>query len=170
MYLFFGLPGGETVPAYDAFLEAVHPDDRERVDTAYGLSLSGNDDGCEIEHRIVKRDTGEVLFVQERCARFRNGSGKIVRSVGMLHDITERKRFDLSLVEAKEERARSNLFPGRALPRAQETAEKAEAANTAKNHFLANESREIRPPQWSHRHAGPSQGYPADQGAAGLCR
>lgn len=146
VYVLFGLPGGETIPTYDAFLEAVHPDDRERVDAAYRLSLTRNDDGYEIEHRIVKRDTGEVLFVQERCAHFRDESGKIVRSVGMVHDITERKRFELSLVEAKEELAGSNLSLGRALLRAQEMADKAEAANTAKSQFLANVSHEIRTP------------------------
>jgi PAS domain S-box-containing protein len=70
----------------------MHPDDREAVDAAYGGSLAEDRDGYEIEHRVVRKGTGEIRFVLERCRHVRDAAGKIVRSLGMVHDITERRQ------------------------------------------------------------------------------
>lgn len=107
IYRIFGLQPQEFGATYEAFLAAVHPDDRAAVDAAYSESLRKNLDGYEIEHRIVRKDTGEVRFVHEKCEHFRDAGGRIVRSVGMVHDITERKRADdLRQVLAEQERLR----------------------------------------------------------------
>jgi len=97
VYRIFGLEQQEFVPTYEAFLERVHPDDREAVDAAYSGSIRENRDAYEIEHRVTRNDTGEIRFVHERCQHFRDASGKIIRSVGMVHDITERKRAEEAL-------------------------------------------------------------------------
>jgi two-component system CheB/CheR fusion protein len=91
-YRIFGLrpEGGEVT--YQAFLEVVHPDDRTAVDAAYSGSLRDGLDQYEIEHRIVRQSSGEVRIVHEKCEHFRDASGQIIRSIGMVHDITERKR------------------------------------------------------------------------------
>ena len=72
-------------------------DDRATVDAAYSGSLREGRDTYEIEHRVVGKSTGEVRIVQERCQHLRDGSGRIIRSVGMVHDITERKRAEEAL-------------------------------------------------------------------------
>ena len=87
----------EFAATYEAFLERVHPDDREAVDAAYSGSIRENRDAYEIEHRVIRKDTGEIRFVHERCQHFRDASGTIIRSVGMVHDITERKRAEEAL-------------------------------------------------------------------------
>jgi PAS domain S-box-containing protein len=94
VYRIFGLEPQEFGATYEAFLEAVHPDDRAAVDAAYSGSLSEGRDSYEIEHRVVRKSDGEIRIVHEKCEHFRDASGRIVRSVGMVHDITERKRAE----------------------------------------------------------------------------
>lgn len=101
VYRIFGFQPHEFEATYAAFLEAVHPDDRAAVNEAYFGSIRDFRDIYEIEHRVIKRASGEVRIVHEKCEHFRDESGHIVRSVGMVHDITERK-------QAEEQIARSN--------------------------------------------------------------
>ncbi|OGH06014.1 MAG: hypothetical protein A2W22_03765 [Candidatus Levybacteria bacterium RBG_16_35_11] len=93
VYRIFGLKPQEFGATYEAFLNAVHPEDRKAVDRAYFGSLRQGKDSYEIEHRIVRLD-GEIRTVHERCEHIRDESGKIVRSIGMVHDITDRKKID----------------------------------------------------------------------------
>ena len=97
VYRIFGLQPQEFGATYEAFLEAVHPDDRTAVDAAYSGSVREGRDTYEIEHRVVRKSTGEIRTVHERCAHIRDASRRIIRSVGMIHDITERKRAEETL-------------------------------------------------------------------------
>ena len=114
VYRIFGLQPQEFGATYDAFLEHVHPDDRAAVDVAYSGSLRENRDTYEIEHRVIRAHTGEIRFVHERCEHRRDATGKIVRSVGMVHDITEAKLAEAALRES-ESRYRS-LADGLSVP------------------------------------------------------
>ncbi|HLO14744.1 MAG TPA: PAS domain S-box protein, partial [Anaerolineales bacterium] len=102
VYRIFGFQPQEFGATYEAFLEAVHPDDRAAVDHAYSGSIQEGRDSYEIEHRIVKRSSGEARVVHEKCEHFRNETGKIIRSVGMVHDITERKLAEEALRQSEE--------------------------------------------------------------------
>jgi len=103
VYRIFGLRPQEFVATYETFLEAVHPDDRAAVDTAYSESLREGRDAYEIEHRVVRKSTGEIRKVHERCEHIRDESGQIIRSIGMVHDITERKRAEEALKQRSSE-------------------------------------------------------------------
>lgn len=92
VYRIFGLEPQEFEASYQAFLEAVHPEDRAAVDEAYSSSLRTGRDSYEIEHRIIRRATGEIRHVHEKCEHVRDATGKVVRSLGMVHDVTERTR------------------------------------------------------------------------------
>lgn len=94
VYRIFGLQPQEFSATYETFLDRVHPDDRAKVDEAYSGSLRENLDIYEIEHRIVRKDDGKIRIVHERCQHFRDATSKIVRSGGMVHDITARKQAD----------------------------------------------------------------------------
>jgi PAS domain S-box-containing protein len=101
VYRIFGLQPQEFDATYEAFLEAVHPDDRAAVDAAYSDSLREVRDGYEIDHRIIRKSDGDVRFVHEKCEHFRDSSGRIIRSIGMVHDITERKLTENLLIRSE---------------------------------------------------------------------
>ena len=97
VYRIFGLQPQEFGATYEAFLEAIHPDDREAVDEAYFGSIREGRDTYEIEHRVLRKSTGEVRFVHEKCEHFRDESGQIIQSVGMVHDINDRRKMEEEL-------------------------------------------------------------------------
>jgi PAS domain S-box-containing protein len=103
IYRIFGLQPQEFGATYEAFLEAVHPEDRTLVNEAYSGSLKDGRDIYEIEHRVVRKDSGEIRYVHEKCTHIRNESGQIIRSVGMVHDITERKQTEGKIKSLNEE-------------------------------------------------------------------
>ena len=110
VYQIFGLQPQEFGATYEAFLERVHPEDRAAVDAAYSGSLRENLDTYEIEHKVVRKDTGDIRVVHEKCYHFRDATCKIIRSVGMVHDITERKQVEEKLKYS--ERKHRELYEG----------------------------------------------------------
>ncbi len=73
--------------SYEDFLNAVHPEDRAKVDTAYRASLRDHTP-YEITHRLQMPD-GRVKWVTERCESHFDSSGKPLRSIGTVQDITD---------------------------------------------------------------------------------
>ncbi len=92
----FGYPEGELRTSYENFIEAVHPDDRAKVETAIQDCFDGED--YRVDHRIVRPD-GAVRWMSESGDVLRDETGKPVRMLGVVQDITER-------VENEEERRR----------------------------------------------------------------
>lgn len=84
---------------YEAFLDAIHPDDRDRVGKAYTDSLATRTP-FSIEHRLLMKD-GRVKYVLERCRTDYAADGKPLRSIGTVLDVTERVRDELRLRESQ---------------------------------------------------------------------
>jgi diguanylate cyclase (GGDEF)-like protein/PAS domain S-box-containing protein len=80
---------------YDAFLNAVHPQDRDQVARAYSDSVAARKP-YEIAHRLLMAD-GRVKWVNERCETVYDEQGKPLRSMGTVQDITERKLADATI-------------------------------------------------------------------------
>lgn len=99
VYRIFGLLPREFSATYEAFLDAIHPDDRGRVDAAYTDSARTGQP-YDIIHRLIRKNDGEVRYVHEMCEHTRDASGKIIRSLGIVHDITESKMAEDALGES----------------------------------------------------------------------
>jgi diguanylate cyclase (GGDEF)-like protein/PAS domain S-box-containing protein len=91
-YRIFGLDPQSTVASYAAFLERIHPDDRDCVDRTYRQALAERTP-YSIEHRLVRED-GSVRWVHEQGRSFYAEDGTPLRSIGTVQDITERKLAD----------------------------------------------------------------------------
>ncbi len=125
VYRIFGIQPHDFPASYEAFLELVHPEDRAMVHDFFRSSMSKDQESYDLEHRVIRRDTGEIRHVHEKCEHERNAGGRVVRSIGMVHDVTEWRSAQNKLQQAKRQ---------------------AESANRAKSEFLANMSHEIRTP------------------------
>lgn len=89
-YRIFGYKAQEIAVTFNDFIEIVHPDDREAVNEAYLNSIVENKDSYEIEHRITLHNTSETKYVYEKCEHIRDSKGNIIKSIGMVQDITSR--------------------------------------------------------------------------------
>jgi diguanylate cyclase (GGDEF)-like protein/PAS domain S-box-containing protein len=97
IYLVFGIDSAKFGASYEAFVERVHPEDREHVDMAVreALELGLKYD---IDHRIIRPD-GEVRVVHESAEIERDENGAPVRMIGTVQDVTERKKTEQQLQE-----------------------------------------------------------------------
>ncbi len=84
------------------WLDAIHPEDRERVVNAVRKQTSGE---VSVEYRIVRPD-GAIRWIWGRAFPMRNERGEVSRIVGVATDITERKRLEKEILEisAREQR------------------------------------------------------------------
>ncbi|HAO93821.1 MAG: hypothetical protein A2X99_09570 [Deltaproteobacteria bacterium GWB2_55_19] len=97
IYNIFEISPQEFEASYEAFLSAVHPDDRALVDSAYMESVKSGRP-YEIAHRLLlKNDT--VKHVIEKGFTEYAPDGSPARSVGTVQDITERRKMDEELLK-----------------------------------------------------------------------
>ncbi len=93
----YGLEPGTFPGTYEAFLDLVHPDDRDALIAHASAGLRG--DGHEFEHRVVRPD-GRIRWLDGRSKVRRLSDGSAAGLAGIAIDITKRKLVELALRES----------------------------------------------------------------------
>jgi two-component system cell cycle sensor histidine kinase/response regulator CckA len=88
----------DTYPKPTSWMMDVHPEDRERVATAVIKQTQG--EPTENEYRIVWPD-GSIHWIRDRVFPILDEAGEAYRMVGVVEDITERKRAEEKLQESE---------------------------------------------------------------------
>jgi PAS domain S-box-containing protein len=96
----FGFEEGEFAGTFEAFLDCVHPNDRQSLLDNVEQALNGDKDYA-IEHRIIWPD-GNVRWVAETGDVLQNEEGDPIRMLGVVQDITSRKQVEQEVVRQKE--------------------------------------------------------------------
>ncbi len=110
IFRIFGLAPQEFSATYDAFLESVHPDDRELVRASVDAAIHNNE-LYSIDHRIV-RPNGDIRYVHEEGEVTFDGTGNPIRMMGTVQDITERVYAETKLREERDLAQRYLDFAG----------------------------------------------------------
>ena len=97
IYSLFELDKDRFDASYEAFLEAIHPEDREAVNVAYTQSLE-NQKPYAITHRLLLAD-GRVKWVEERCSTVFAEDGTPLISKGTVQDVTLQRQVVSALEE-----------------------------------------------------------------------
>ncbi len=85
----------DLYPSPSGWLDAVHPEDRQRVAQAIAKQ-SGNEHGEE--YRIMRPD-GSLRWIRDRAFPIRDSAGVVIRVVGIAEDITDRRRLECEILE-----------------------------------------------------------------------
>lgn len=100
VYRIFEIEPQEFEATYEAFLNMIHPDDREMANKAHTDSLITKKP-YEFNHRI-KLKNGTIKYIHEKCVNEFDDQGKPLRSTGTVQDISARTKTEMALKESEE--------------------------------------------------------------------
>jgi PAS domain S-box-containing protein/putative nucleotidyltransferase with HDIG domain len=100
IYRIFEIDPQHFGATYEAFLDSIHPDDRDAVNKAYADSLK-NRSSYQIEHRLLMKD-GRIKYIEEKCDTTFADDGTPLRSLGTVQDVTVTRFAERALREHQE--------------------------------------------------------------------
>jgi diguanylate cyclase (GGDEF)-like protein/PAS domain S-box-containing protein len=92
VYRIFEIDPVPNAASREAFLEASHPEERERVEQAYREATEALVP-YNIEHRLLLPD-GHIKYVEGSCEISSDARGRAVSVIGTIQDITPRKQAE----------------------------------------------------------------------------
>lgn len=85
-----GCSANEIGDSWEAWLQCVHPDDKDRLISVMEEHLAGKTEFFEIEYRLRRKDDS-YLWVLDRGQALKNTLNQVIRISGSETDITQRK-------------------------------------------------------------------------------
>lgn len=104
----WGRPCAELLAEPSCWLQAVHPDDRERVAAASRRQAGGD---YNETYRVVRPD-GTIRWVRERAFPIKDAAGMVRRIVGTAEDVTEHRLLEEQFLQAQKMEAIGTLAGG----------------------------------------------------------
>ena len=81
-------------------LEIVHPEDRKRVQKVYDHFMAGNLE-WQVDYRLLRAD-GQIRWVREMGKAHLINHGIAEQTIGVLQDITDQKKAEQEIIEARD--------------------------------------------------------------------
>ena len=100
-YQLLGLVPGEIPAGYGTWRDRVHPEDRQAVEQALRDAMENRTD-IKVEHRIVYPN-GTIRWILLRGRGVYDETGKAIRMLGVMGDITDRKQAEFAMRESEEQ-------------------------------------------------------------------
>jgi PAS domain S-box-containing protein len=107
----FGHSPDSLEPGEASWLNRIHPGDRQRVSEGMNAAIAGNQATWRDEYRFLRADGREAVVI-DRGFLMRDDSGKTVRMLGSMTDITERRELDERLRQSQRLEAIGQLTGG----------------------------------------------------------
>jgi PAS domain S-box-containing protein len=100
----WGRPCATLYASPQSWLDAIHPEDRERV---FEEVRAGTYVPEELEYRIVRAD-GATRWIRDRAFPVRDARGRVIRVAGIAEDVTERRELEMQLQQAQKRALRES--------------------------------------------------------------
>jgi PAS domain S-box-containing protein len=96
----WGRPRRDAYDRPDAWIDSIHPEDRERAVDLFTRAYQGERAGAE--YRVVRPD-GSIRFIKARAFPVLNAEGNFCRLVGIAEDLTKSKRAEEAQRQSEEQ-------------------------------------------------------------------
>ena len=94
-------PATDGAPTVEMCMSRIHPDDLAAV-TQASETAQRERSPYHMEHRLVRADSGQVVWVSATGRFLYNHAGEAIRFVGVMFDITNRKQAEIASIESQQ--------------------------------------------------------------------